>query len=898
MRYRAFISYSHAADGRLAPAMQNALERFARRWHRPVAFRVFRDKTGLATTPRLWKSIQDALDASEFFVLLASPTAASSEWVGREVSHWIGHKSPATLLLVLTEGELRWNSSSGAFDPLTSTALPPVLYAAFPEEPLFLDLRWARDETQLSLDHNRFRDAIAELAAPLHRCLKEELIGQEVVQRRRFRRVSVAAISVILLLAIAASIAAFVAEQRRRLAFAQQLAAQSAAESANAPDLSLLLAVEAVEVRDQDSTRASLLAALQRHPALFTFLRGHTSNVQHLAVGRKHDVAAVLEDGTLMLWKSFQSAPSEPTNLRLSSPARVAEVAPGEDGFVVLDEAGLINLVDAADARPQRILPPLIPARLLAVHDDSGQIAAAAEDGRVAIYDGAHYAAARVLPGGGLLHTASIAFSDDGLRIAAVSKSGAVVIRRVLDGSVEQRLNPPEDVDAGQIFFTGTDRVLFEEHAVDTSTLLQAPVYVGGHRAGAAIERTAVPGASTVRLARNANSRLVAIGDGLGQIRLLQDGSLVATNRTFAGHLFAITSLAFSPNGAWLVSTASDGRVIVWDVDAGSSLGRHMALKEDRVIAATASDDSRCLALVQERASVSAVECAATAAGERFAIGDGPPTGAIAPSGAAAVATGSGLYAFGIPRGKRSWQRLSPESMEGARVAFNARGDRLAAALNDHLMIWTGERVATVPLCDGTPLAIAASPSGDDIAVGYDTGVVGLARYTHERWTTRCFRTHVSLVHGLAFDAGGNRLAVAGMVSATDRKIRIVSTKDARSLTNLFGRHRGPIRALAFSPDGTLLASAGVDDTIDLWDAAMATPFGPVLKGQPPGTNALTFDSTGRTLVTTTDDTMTTWDFDPASWRKRACRAANRAFADSERDRYLGGAISTACAKE
>ena len=51
MRYKAFLSYSHAADGKLAPALQSALQRFARPWYQLRAMRVFRDKTSLAATP-------------------------------------------------------------------------------------------------------------------------------------------------------------------------------------------------------------------------------------------------------------------------------------------------------------------------------------------------------------------------------------------------------------------------------------------------------------------------------------------------------------------------------------------------------------------------------------------------------------------------------------------------------------------------------------------------------------------------------------------------------------------------------------------------------------------------------------------------------------------------------
>lgn len=80
-RYNGFISYSHAADGALAPALQRGLQRFAKPWYRARALSIFRDDTSLTATPHLWTSIQQALDDSEFFILLASPDAAASPWV-------------------------------------------------------------------------------------------------------------------------------------------------------------------------------------------------------------------------------------------------------------------------------------------------------------------------------------------------------------------------------------------------------------------------------------------------------------------------------------------------------------------------------------------------------------------------------------------------------------------------------------------------------------------------------------------------------------------------------------------------------------------------------------------------------------------------------------------------
>ena len=59
--YDAFISYSHAADARLATALEHGLERLARPWNRLRAMSVFRDETDLTLNPDLWGMISDRL---------------------------------------------------------------------------------------------------------------------------------------------------------------------------------------------------------------------------------------------------------------------------------------------------------------------------------------------------------------------------------------------------------------------------------------------------------------------------------------------------------------------------------------------------------------------------------------------------------------------------------------------------------------------------------------------------------------------------------------------------------------------------------------------------------------------------------------------------------------------
>jgi tetratricopeptide (TPR) repeat protein len=217
MGYDAFISYSHVADGRLAPALQGALHRFAKPWWKLRAVNVFRDETSLAAAHDLTQSIRDALQEARYFILLASPASAGSAWVEREVRFWLEHKSVAHVLIVLTEGHIAWGSA-GDFDWSRTTALAPALAGVFKAEPLWVDLSFARSSEQLSTHDPRFQQAVARLAARLHGKSLDVIAGEEVRQYRRTRRIARAAVSSIAALALVAVMAAWFAYRGQRRA--------------------------------------------------------------------------------------------------------------------------------------------------------------------------------------------------------------------------------------------------------------------------------------------------------------------------------------------------------------------------------------------------------------------------------------------------------------------------------------------------------------------------------------------------------------------------------------------------------------------------------------------------------------------------------------------------------
>jgi len=230
-RYDAFVSYSHAADGLLAPRLQAGLQRFAKPWWRRRAVRVFRDESSLSANPHLWSSIVEAMDASAWFVLLLSEVAARSPWVNREVEWWIAHKDASRILPVVTDGEFGWDGGDVA---PSSTAAPPALSGAFAEEPRWVDLRWARSEEHLDLNDPRFSDAIADLASAIRGVPKDDLSSEEVRQHRRTVRTAWSAALALLVLATTATIGAAIAIDRSNEATAQHDAAEAARGEAEA----------------------------------------------------------------------------------------------------------------------------------------------------------------------------------------------------------------------------------------------------------------------------------------------------------------------------------------------------------------------------------------------------------------------------------------------------------------------------------------------------------------------------------------------------------------------------------------------------------------------------------------------------------------------------------------
>ena len=275
-KYDGFISYSTAADGQLAPKIQDGLEQLARPWNKRRALKVFRDKDDLAASSHLERTLKTELEQSGTLIFLASESAAKSEWCNDELEYWIDERPANELVVVLTDGSLTFHKGAEHPLDLDSTAAPPAL-ERLSFEPLYIDMRRERamgDDLDFRSDPE-FRAKLAKISAALHTNKTGEdwqprnIDSKDLTEHRKFRRlrrIVMISLTVITVVAIGLGVLArrgqVEAERLADEATSRALAVSSEAEQARNAELAALLALEANKVDDTPEASRSLYGAV------------------------------------------------------------------------------------------------------------------------------------------------------------------------------------------------------------------------------------------------------------------------------------------------------------------------------------------------------------------------------------------------------------------------------------------------------------------------------------------------------------------------------------------------------------------------------------------------------------------------------------------------------------
>ena len=497
--------------------------------------------------------------------------------------------------LFLPAGTLQWDHLAASFTAEHSNALPPGLLHAFPEEPLFLDLRWTRDgSARLSMREPRFHEAVLQLAATLHNRPKDELDGADIENRRRTRRLVASVVISLLLIALFALYQFRVSHNESVDNLAKTLATSSAKVLADSPDRAreaALLAIESNRLYPSFEANQALRSAVSLLPAgeqLYAPDPGADERVRDLAFSPDGATLAVSrDDGSTQL---FDVANHKPIGFFVpdEQPAAHIELSGDPQGIspdnnsavsVAFNSSGSLLATGTHDGiahvwavpggREVLRIVHTAPVSQLAFHPKANQLVTASDDGHVRIFDVAH--ATLVTDFKCPDKTVSVSFNPNGDMIAALSSEGVVSVLDVVHRKILQHLGRGE---AGfNLAFSADGKRL----AVATGDYASVWDVTTGRQllkaTHAASSETLTPSQWIYNAAITSDGKLLAYaasGDRTAHVWNVETGRLILELK----HDSAVAAVAFNADGTKLGTGSYDGTARVWELPSGRELER------------------------------------------------------------------------------------------------------------------------------------------------------------------------------------------------------------------------------------------------------------------------------------------------------------------------------------
>ncbi len=333
------------------------------------------------------------------------------------------------------------------------------------------------------------------------------------------------------------------------------------------------------------------------------------------------------------------------------------------------------------------------------------------------------------------------------------------------------------------------------------------------------------------------------------------------------GHRGIIETATFSPDGRFALTGSNDRTTVLWNVSTGREVRRFegcpfavqdVAISRDSRYVAAACSDARGPVIIWEFST-----------GRKVMELPVPyPAVAFAPDSHYLLTAGGSLGYYSVQLWDlRNWQSMSfPNHLSQLvrAVDFSPNGEKFLVASQDHVLIFdmlTNKQELDIPVSDGLTDALF-SPSGGYILI--------TSNRTAQLWDVdtgkkiRRFAGHFRTVRAAAFSPDASQIATA----SSDGTGALWDVKSGQ-LLHVFKGHASEVSAVAFSPTGEYVLTGGWDAVAILWDARTGDKIRR-LEGNASPVQDIDLSEDGRLLVTAnTDNGASVWDLEAGRRRQK-----------------------------